>query len=145
MAQVLLCLDDQPDRYKKFKKIIAQYNLDLVAITLCRSQEFLQYLDDPLTVVAVYVKFEMPFGTGGMFARMLKNRSIPVIITEPGKYEISKIQESFQEINYQSDLIYLNSFEKPNWELTSLELLQLLPTEADQDLRNFLLKKYSDL
>lgn len=145
MAQVILCLDDQPARYKQFKEIIVQHNLDLVAITLCRSQEFLQYLDDPLTVAAIYIKFEMPFGTGSMFAGMLKNRSIPIIITEPGKYEISKIKNALTEIKYDPSLIFLSSFQNSDWELQSLEFLELLPKQAERNLQNFLLKKISEI
>jgi hypothetical protein len=116
MAEVIICLDDQPALLKKFRKKIYDLDPNVMLIVTCRSQEFLEYINGPDHIIGILVKFDLPFGTGYMFSKMLKGKLIPVIITENDKYQASKIFEAFNEIEYMAPIDKINNQECLEWE-----------------------------
>lgn len=146
MAQVLLCLEDHPQKYKLLRNMVNDLNSDLILVTTCRSQDFMEYLNSSVKIKAIYIKFEMPFGTGSMFIKMFKNHNIPVIITDSDKYERTKLNETFKEVGYDTKLINVVNPSESGWEMDSLIKLGILSEiDNNKSIKDYLLKKYIEL
>lgn len=97
MTKILICLDNQPNRYQKLRKIL--HDIGIVLVTTCRVDDLLEYLNGPAKILGICLTFEMPFGTGVMFASYLKEYSYSVVIIDSDKYGIGKLKEKLTELN----------------------------------------------
>lgn len=118
MSQIILCITDQPEKFSQLRKIACAKNL--IVITSCRIYHVLEYLRGPYNIVGIALDFEMPFGTGVMFVRHLKeeNVSIPIVITEKDKYGIQRVKDSLKQVEYEYYTAFSSS--QSDWELKAI-------------------------
>lgn len=114
MSQIILCITDRPAKFSELRK--QAFAREIVLVTSCRLYHILEYLKGPEEIIGIALDFEMPFGTGVMFARIFQehNVSIPTVITESNKHDAKKIKEVFQETGFE--FYTLISSKEDNWE-----------------------------
>jgi CheY-like chemotaxis protein len=79
MGKILLCIDDQPIRYKRLRKLTSDYGV--IVVTTCRLEDVNEYLRGPDQIVGVCLDHDMPFQSGAYFAEILREKNYPVAIT----------------------------------------------------------------
>ena len=79
MGQIILCIDDQPIRYRKLRKMVQKY--DYVVVTTCRLEDVQEYLRGSDTIVGVCLDHDMPFQDGVYFAELLREKGYPIAVT----------------------------------------------------------------
>lgn len=105
MFRLILCLDDKPEQYREIQREAFEDNF--VLIYGCRYCDVMEYLKGPHPILGVLLDFEMPFGTGVMYARHFVDKKFPIIITEVDAHGISRVVETLEEIKYPKEL-YIN-------------------------------------
>lgn len=124
MSKIILCITDKPGKFKKLRELL--FIKDIVLITSCRTYHVLEYLRGPQNLLGIALDFEMPFGTGVMFARYLKEEgitSVPIIVTENDKYGSKRVKETLEELGY--DLYVSISYDEDNWEERAIDFWNL--------------------
>ncbi len=120
MTKILICLDNQPDRYRRLRNLVDQF--DVVLVTTCRKDDLDAYLEGPHQIIGICLTFEMPFGTGGMFANFLEKYPYPVVITDTEKYGINKLKHILSKNKIKHAVC---SCDIPGWEEPALDFFEL--------------------
>jgi CheY-like chemotaxis protein len=78
----ILCIDDDPIRYRGLRQEIAARGLPLLVVHTCRQEDVVQYLDKLAgELVGVCLDHDMPFQDGQWFVRQyLQERNHPVVV-----------------------------------------------------------------
>lgn len=100
MNKIVLCIDDEPIRYRELRNLLAKDGI--VVVTTCRLEDFFQYMDSPYEIVGVCLDHDMPFQSGMYFAGVLRQHNYPVVIT-------SLNNNGAKNISY-----HLDEYETPN-------------------------------
>ena len=115
MGKILLCIDDQPIRYKKLRKMT--HSLNIVTVTTCRMEDVIEYLRGPDKIVGVCLDHDMPFQDGAWYSRLLREKSHPVVITSMNSQGAANMQVILDE--YETRNIYLPCTQH-DWETNAL-------------------------
>jgi len=78
MTNIILCIDDEPIRYRELRKMA--HDRDIVVVTTCRWSDFNEYIKGPDTILGVCLDHDMPT-RGTAFAAELREYNYPVAIT----------------------------------------------------------------
>lgn len=79
ISHLVLCIDDEPIRYRKLRKMVAE--TPMVLVTTCRHEDVNEYLQGPHQIVGVCLDHDMPQVSGAYFAGILREKNIPIVIT----------------------------------------------------------------
>ena len=94
---IILCIDDQPIRYRELSRAAAQAGI--VVVTTCRLEDVEEYLQGPHCILGVCLDHDMPFQDGKFFAKKLGEYNYPVAVTSlnpDGAEEIVQILDEYE-------------------------------------------------
>ncbi len=120
MTKILICLDNQPERYHRLRILANQF--DVVLVTTCRKDDLDFYLTGPHQIIGICLTFEMPFGTGGMFAGFLAGLGHLVVVVDPVKYGMNKLKQILSEKKIKFAMLPCDI---PGWEEPALDFFGL--------------------
>jgi hypothetical protein len=97
MAQILLCIDDQPERFFSLRERISKIDSNIVVVITCRIDDFFWYLNGPDKIIGVCLDHDMPYRDGTFFAEQLGEYSYPVAIVSQNPSGTFMIQSILNE------------------------------------------------
>jgi len=115
MAYLILCIDDEPIRYRKLRRLTFDHGM--VVVTTCRLEDVEEYFRSQDEIVGICLDHDMPTRTGEDFAYILREKNFPVVVTSMNETGARKICSVLSE--YETPNIYLPCYQ-PNWENEAL-------------------------
>jgi len=79
-------------------------DVGVVVVTTCRREDFDHYLEGPFRIIGICLDHDMPFYSGRVFAKILREKNIPIAITSlniMGAGRISDILDEYETPNIE--------------------------------------------
>lgn len=114
MSAILLCIDDEPNRYQRLARLLPD---DITLVVTHQIQDVMFYLDQPevYTVAGVCLDCDMPNSPQGLYyaTHILNEKNIPVVISSHNPGEALKCHEMLND--YATPNIVLPVCDDDGW------------------------------
>lgn len=94
-TKIVVCVDDYPMRYRVLSNTLSA--IGIIAVTTCRVEDVEEYLQSNNEIAGFCLDHDMPFQSGMFFANMLREYSIPVVITSLNPSGAKNISDHLEE------------------------------------------------
>lgn len=122
----ILCIDDDPIRYRNLQELLLSDSAteDIRLLLTCRLDDVIEYLRGHYTLFGVCLDHDMPGRNGQYYAGILRDRNFPVAITSLNPDGAKAIKYLLDGYCTENILSPCSSLENRGWEIDVVNFFQ---------------------